>query len=1084
MQCRLCRRWRQIPAQNTVSATDIQTFSCASIFKFSCSPCSLPEDERVQLILDDPHNFLASLKLPGLCQSNPLAYLTPPYPPDLLGLSPVNPHIAAESGDLTKSAEGKTAKEHQATYARAFSFPAYRRPFAMPDEFPPPPGSWSPVDISTWERRNFPQITRYPALYLALRNTVLFLWNEDPKRLVTGDLVQSRLIIRGLLRVLLIEQWLPHLLAELTCLGMINIGVCAASVDPAANTVDRLATQGISSPSPQTARSVMKHTVPFCVHVIGSCDLRDAVLAAQIRNFLALTQRRCHYDGLPAAEEGKERLKTVSPHVILLTSPDPNTSATAYSLLDEVSIPIVSDPVISGCPQQHGDLSVPRSRWSDRVNGSINNETATLAFQANLSMHVEPPVCLFSQTEHGLVSVDRSLADRMEFHVEALFDQVVFGESPVTHLENSSVQAAWDSLNKLLRLQLPDLKDDEMEHQLTEFFLANIEMRVIEALLMNQVSQGVRIPMRFTDLTQLSPQDAYTVLLLRQRADLDSPHSADIEVLDFDTHDACALLQVIYSDPSLILTDASRRPINASTRLRSAISESLGVTTNSREVPLGLAVTLPCSRGSTPSTDAGILVKTSTGQVTQANSVVVTLPASSLKILFCDNPEAELRSHDLPQRNRKITSCQPLLSLYLPHQFRLAVADFSPLQPHGRLNTQSDDKITRTGKVNEDQGARTITVTLVYPRPWWRERLAESLRSFADSDRSRWIVDEPKPEPQAGIGGQILVPELFGILPRSRNERGFCHTFQDLKPQSTEDDSVGLLQTQLFGSAVEKWWDAGEQEIAHEVHCHLSRSLCSEGGEPESPNLLTFSVSKWALDASTTTDDLEPQLEVISKDDLLVDARVPVLISPKPRRTDVRDSLEGFSSETEVGDVELSFLPAAQGEFFVSAAWWQMLSDVAGVHVLSCLDPALSSSSPDGCNVRRDVSDPLSNEVATGLDLAQLALSRPPFRKGCTHGDDIAFEKWSSRQLIQKRLQQAAETLLDEEGSPPGDGTLLSDHSFSTSLCSPDYRTGTTSDARTVGLDATGAPPELMQTEPSGRSLRYLKRRRSLDPTS
>ncbi|VDN12634.1 unnamed protein product [Dibothriocephalus latus] len=181
----------------------------------------------------------------------------------------------------------------------------------MPDEFPPPPGSWSPVDISTSERRSFPQITRYPVLYLALRNTVLFLWNEDPKRLVTCDLVQSRLIIRGLLRVLLIEQWLPRLLAELTRLGMINFGVCAAPVNPAANTADRPATLNISS----------------------------------------------------------------------------------------------------------------------------------LSSQADLSMYVEPPVCLFSQTEHGLVKVDRPLAERMEFHVEALFDQVVFEEPALTGHDNSSVQA-------------------------------------------------------------------------------------------------------------------------------------------------------------------------------------------------------------------------------------------------------------------------------------------------------------------------------------------------------------------------------------------------------------------------------------------------------------------------------------------------------------------------------------------------------------------------------------------------------------------------------------------------------------------
>ncbi|KAL7057763.1 hypothetical protein AAHC03_016438 [Spirometra sp. Aus1] len=1066
----------------------MSTFSCASIFKFTCNPCTLPEDERVQLVLEDPQNFLASLKLPGLCQSNPLAYLTPPYPPDLLGLSPINPHAAAdESGDLPENTEGEAAKEHQTASARTICFPAHRRPFAMPDEFPPPPGSWSPVDISTWERRSFPQITRYPVLYLALRNTVLFLWNEDPKRLVTCDLVQSQLIIRGLLRVLLIDQWLPCLLAELTRLGMINIGLCAASVDPAAKIVDGPTTPGIASPlhqrhPDQTTKEAPTHTGPFCVHVIGSSDLRDAVLAAQIRNFLALTHRHRRLESLPAAQkEDKESLQALSPpdaQVVLLTSSNQTASASPYPLLGEVSLP---DPTVSGLPQQFGNLSVPRSRWSDRVNGSINNEAATLAFQANLSMYAEPSVCLFSQTEQGLVRVNQSLAERMEFHVEALFDQVVFEEPSMTGHGNSSVQAAWDSLNKLLRLQLPDLKDDEMEHQLTEFFLANIEMRITEALLMNQFAEGPRIPMRFADLTKLSPNDAYTVLSLRQRADIDSPHSelrpADMEVVDFDTHDACALLQVIYSDPSLILTDPSCRPTNVSTRLRSTIVESLGLTLpNDKEVPVGLAVTLSHSKGSTSNAGAGVLVKSSTGQVTPTDSVVITLPTSSLKIVFCDNPEAELRNQDLPPRDCEFGSTQSLFSLYLPHQFRLSVTDFAPPQPHGRLSNQ----IMHVDKGGEDQGTRTITVTLIYPRPWWRERLAEIIRSSADSDQPRWIIDEPKPEPQSsgetqpGVGKQSSFPEIFGILPKSRNERGFCHTFRDLRPQSTKGDDVGLLQTQLFGPAAENWWAAGEQEIANEAHRHLTRSLCCDQGETDAADLLTFSVSKWTLASNTTTDDLEPQLEAISEDDLLVDARVPVLISPTSRPADLRGSHESLEGDAEASDSELAFLPSTQGEFFVSATWWQMLSDVTGVHVLSCLDTALISS-PEGCNVRRDVSDLLSNEVATGLDLAELALSRPPFQKGCTYST-VASEKWSSRRLIQRRLQQAAETLLEDD-SPAAvgaDGTLLSDHSLSTSLSSPDYRT--------AASDATVATLEATQTEPSGRSMRYLKRRHSVDP--
>lgn len=40
-------------------------------------------------MLENSQNFFASLKLAGLLQFNPTAYLSPPFPPDLIGLSPV-----------------------------------------------------------------------------------------------------------------------------------------------------------------------------------------------------------------------------------------------------------------------------------------------------------------------------------------------------------------------------------------------------------------------------------------------------------------------------------------------------------------------------------------------------------------------------------------------------------------------------------------------------------------------------------------------------------------------------------------------------------------------------------------------------------------------------------------------------------------------------------------------------------------------------------------------------------------------------------------------------------------------------------
>lgn len=79
-------------------------------------------------------------------------------------------------------------------------------------------------------------------------------------------------------------------------------------------------------------------------------------------------------------------------------------------------------------------------------------------------------------------------------------------------------------------------------------------------------------------------------------------------------------------------------------------------------------------------------------------------------------------------------------------------------------------------EVDQEEGlnVRAITVTLVYPRAWWRPILAAA-DGYADVG--------VKPEPLSDGPHKLLPPRQFALLPPCRLERGFCHTFCDLSPK-------------------------------------------------------------------------------------------------------------------------------------------------------------------------------------------------------------------------------------------------------------------------------------------------------------
>ena len=144
----------------------------------------------------------------------------------------------------------------------------------------------------------------------------------------------------------------------------------------------------------------------------------------------------------------------------------------------------------------------------------------------------------------------------------------------------------------------------------------------------------------------------------------------------------------------------------------------------------------------------------------KASSVLVTLPTSALKVVFCDDAVMEML-------NAQSSSDSALLTIYLPHHFRLhTFKEESPAKPVPRLPL-------------------CISVTLVYPTPWWREFLSRAMESNTLSSQGQNVDLDAVP-------CDTKPPTFFSFIPDRRTNRGFCHTFRDLTP------SVGALLNQIL----------------------------------------------------------------------------------------------------------------------------------------------------------------------------------------------------------------------------------------------------------------------------------------------
>uniref|UniRef100_A0A452SVE7 Lysine demethylase 1B n=1 Tax=Ursus americanus TaxID=9643 RepID=A0A452SVE7_URSAM len=185
-------------------------------------PCSLPEDLRVSEVSN--HWWYSMLIQPPLLKDSVAAPLLSAYYPDCVGMSPscASTHRVASS-----SSPGKL--EHSKAVPSALGMNRYFQPFYQPNEC----GKAlcvRPDVMELDELYEFPEYSRDPTMYLALRNLILALWHTNCKEALTPQKCIPHIIVRGLVRVRCVQE-VERILYFMTRKGLINTGVLSVGTD-------------------------------------------------------------------------------------------------------------------------------------------------------------------------------------------------------------------------------------------------------------------------------------------------------------------------------------------------------------------------------------------------------------------------------------------------------------------------------------------------------------------------------------------------------------------------------------------------------------------------------------------------------------------------------------------------------------------------------------------------------------------------------------------------------------------------------------------------------------------------------------
>uniref|UniRef100_A0AAZ3SFS0 [histone-H3]-N(6),N(6)-dimethyl-L-lysine(4) FAD-dependent demethylase n=1 Tax=Oncorhynchus tshawytscha TaxID=74940 RepID=A0AAZ3SFS0_ONCTS len=211
-----CGKWRQLTKEIQLTASLAATYRCGMKFNNvkteGPDQCSLPEDLRVAEVIDSWWHSM--LILPPLFKDSPANPFLTAYYPDCVGMSP--------SGSTNRIAPVNACSLTH-TLCSVPGLCPYFQPFYQPNEC----GKAlcvRPDMMELDELYEFPEFSRDPTMYLALRNLILASWHRGCKEVLTPQNCAPHIIVRGLVRVRCVQE-MDRVLLFMTRKGLINTGV-------------------------------------------------------------------------------------------------------------------------------------------------------------------------------------------------------------------------------------------------------------------------------------------------------------------------------------------------------------------------------------------------------------------------------------------------------------------------------------------------------------------------------------------------------------------------------------------------------------------------------------------------------------------------------------------------------------------------------------------------------------------------------------------------------------------------------------------------------------------------------------------
>uniref|UniRef100_A0A4W3HQF0 [histone-H3]-N(6),N(6)-dimethyl-L-lysine(4) FAD-dependent demethylase n=2 Tax=Callorhinchus milii TaxID=7868 RepID=A0A4W3HQF0_CALMI len=226
-----CGKWRQLTRDIQITAELAKTYRCgmktySTVKTESPDPCSLSEDMRVGEVGDS--KWYSMLIVPPLLKGSPAAPFLGAYYPDCVGMSPSCTTTNRCHNEFTsmKMTPAEYCKIVQSTVP---GVSPYFQPFYQPNEC----GKAlcvRPDVMELDELYEFPEYSRDPTMYLALRNLILALWNVNCKEVLSAQKCAYHIIVRGLVRICCVQE-MEKILHFVTRKGLINTGILAVNCD-------------------------------------------------------------------------------------------------------------------------------------------------------------------------------------------------------------------------------------------------------------------------------------------------------------------------------------------------------------------------------------------------------------------------------------------------------------------------------------------------------------------------------------------------------------------------------------------------------------------------------------------------------------------------------------------------------------------------------------------------------------------------------------------------------------------------------------------------------------------------------------